>query len=162
MVKTNKVLVICTIALAIMNVALVWNMNQSSNLGQPLPPLPPNVGFKFEVMKTLHFDEEQSAVYDEMTKRHHEAMVQVEEQRSQLLAAYFNSLLNDVEVDTTTFYAELESLEKQRISITYNHFEEIKSLCSEDQLDDYKKIVSKAVKRLLTQQDNPRPRAGRH
>lgn len=153
--RSIKILSVFTIVLMLMNVALVFVI--LNNKDDHRPPHPPRAGFKFEVINAIGFDEKQAEAYDELTQQHHIAMVKLEEARGEQLALRFSSLSGNDSLDEEAILRELESLERQRVEITYSHFEDVRALCRPDQIEAYNLIVKRAVQALLSPEANRRP-----
>lgn len=97
---------------------------------------------KNEIIKRLRFDEKQIADYEltisEHRKNMHNVGIQIQDLKQEL-----HSHLNKDKQDSATHKIIYLISEKQReLELAhYNHFLKIKSICKEDQLDDYVQLT---------------------
>lgn len=112
-----------------------------------------------DIERGLKLDEGQRKTYREYRQIHMSDMQRVNKEHSQLLNKYFKTLKkeDESEVQRKMLLLEIQGLEKERIEITYAHFEKIKLLCNEEQLADFPKVLNKAVDFLLNKRKGRRP-----
>ena len=120
----------------------------------PKPPTPRG-GFtlKSRIIEQLKLDEGQQKKYLAMTVDHHEAMVASSQSIQKLTRAYFKTLVKADSLEKMSIFREIEREQMQRLKLTYEHFEEIKSLCSEKQLKEFPGVVSHGVNLIFNQSE---------
>jgi len=99
-------------------------------------------GFDILVQERLQLNEDQQKQFNKMKAEHHQAMVELDEQMREPFETYFSLL------GTTGNKSQKDSLEgliasiyRKKISYTYAHFTELKSLLNEDQKEKFKELV---------------------
>lgn len=113
-------------------------------------------GLKDEISRELNFTEEQKAMFDKMAENHHEAIRELEKQEQELLRSFFQQLSLDYSKENKE--AQLEhilQLEKDKIIVTYNHFEELKEMCNEEQLKRFDRVMERILPVLINSSDRP-------
>ena len=115
--------------------------------------------FRDVAVNILQLDEQQKPQFIALTKKHNRQMRSIDEQQKEILRLYFSKLLE--KSDTTnpdTLINKVNMLEKEKIEVTYQHFEEVKAILNEYQYSDYKEFVNKALEKLLLEtKKNPPP-----
>lgn len=145
----TAVLVLINIALAI----FIFNL--------PIP----HQGHKLldQVPKILNLDEAQTDKFKGMAKGHHEKMSKLEREQRVLISAHFGQLYfkpirqeNIGKQQKDLNLEKITALELDKINLTYEHFEEVKSLLTANQLPYYKNFVEKATHSILTKSKKER------
>ncbi|MEQ9306861.1 MAG: hypothetical protein RJQ14_23295 [Marinoscillum sp.] len=122
---------------------------------RPKPPIAPG-GFREVIVKDLNFNEGQKTQFDQMARNHHDAIRDIEEKERRLVEAYFNQLHSQNTGDPDEVVLnEILQMEEAKITVTYSHFEELKSLCSDDQLAKYDQLMGKMIQTLLGEKGTP-------
>ena len=137
----NKFYAIVIVGLLISNGILVFFMSQKDHRRKP-PRSPKEI-----VIKRLNFDESQIALYNVLIEGHgekmHELMKSIRESRNDL----YSKILDD---DKSNVQASLiESIARnqgQLEQLNYSHFQDIKSLCMPNQLDDFEELSKDLAK----------------
>ncbi|WP_395062852.1 hypothetical protein [Flavobacterium sp.] len=95
------------------------------------------------VIDKLHFDKNQTVTYGKMISKHQETIRNIDDSirttRNQLY-----KLLNAETIDSSkrdSLYEKFAGFQKQIETTHFNHFLEIKSICKEAQLDEYKDLT---------------------
>lgn len=122
-------------------------------------------GIKHEITTELGFTEEQKTTFETMVKKHRQTMRDIDMRERKLVKSYFDQLT----VETTSNSDQEEKLEeilllkRKKIEDTYAHFEELKSICTEEQIDELEEVLSRIVprltnapKRLMNRERSPR------
>jgi protein CpxP len=107
----------------------------------------------------LKLDEEQRKGYQEYRQAHMKGMQRINKDHSELLNKYFKTLKKEDGSDEqrNALLLKIQDLEKERIEITYAHFEKIKLLCNDEQLEYFPKVLDNAINFLLSKRKNGRP-----
>lgn len=107
--------------------------------------------FKHQAFKILKLDDEQKKLFSESADKHHKMMKGLNRKQSRILQEYFKGLNDGInETEKADFIVEYNELETNKITGTYNHFEEVKNFLRPEQMGYYKGFVEKAVRRLLS------------
>lgn len=128
----------------------------------PKPPRPehgrPQRDIKDQISHELGFTEEQKAKYDEMALKHREAIRNLEGRERKLMKSFFGQLASEnSNQDKETSLEEIVQLERDKIMVTYNHFEELKGICNVEQLKRFDKVLSRIVPLLTNSPGGPPP-----
>ncbi|MFZ1808424.1 MAG: hypothetical protein WAU36_14430 [Cyclobacteriaceae bacterium] len=137
-------------ALLVINIALVIFLA----LGPKHPPLAQ--GIKDEISRELEFTAEQKVTYDEMAMTHREKVSDIEKRERTLVRSFFNQLtLENTKDDKERILDEILALNREKIMITYTHFDELKALCTTEQLTKFDKVISQIVPILTNAPQRP-------
>jgi len=121
----------------------------------PKPPRPES-GIKNEISRELGFTEEQKAAFEQMAMSHREAIRKLDQQERQLVGSFFNQLSQPQPNEPNEeLLQEIMQLEKDKIMITYNHFEELKGLCSEEQRVRFDRVIQRILPALTNSSERP-------
>lgn len=136
--KKNKLLILSVIVLITINLVLVAFILFRA------PHHPKHGGPRNIIIERLQFDNNQIDQYDVFIKKHRSDITSIEEQiltnKNQLY-----SLLQEEKVDTLkrdSLIALISELHIQIENVNFNHFGEIKSLCTPEQLNDFNLLVN--------------------
>ncbi|UZR99358.1 hypothetical protein [Chondrinema litorale] len=152
------------IAMILLNIGLltflVINKPQPHRLGNTLHPNERRA-FREVAANILQLDEQQKSQFIELTKKHNRQMRAIEMKQKEILKVYFGKLLekNDT-TNANKLIGEVNKLEKEKIEVTYEHFEEVKSILKDNQYIGYEEFVDKALEKLLleTKKKTPHPK----
>lgn len=148
----SKIYKICFFVLLVINMALV--------LFLVLSPKPPArlKGIKEQISEELRFNDQQKAVFDEMAMAHREQMNAISKQEKALIRKYLGQLVQkEGPVDEAAILQQINALHAQKIEVTYEHFAQLKSLCTDEQLVLYDQIVEQMLEVLLDSDRTPPP-----
>ncbi|GAB5409305.1 MAG: hypothetical protein BalsKO_16700 [Balneolaceae bacterium] len=124
-----------------------------------------NESLKEKISQQLQLTNDQVKAYEILSKEHQKATKNIERKQKDLARAYF-SQLKESDPDSVFLSSqllELQTLDAQKIALTYSHFEDLKRLCTNEQKAKFEKIVDEILLVLLSEQENrppppPRPR----
>ncbi len=118
---------------------------------RPRPrPHPPQGSIRAEVIDLLDLDRQQTAQFNAMADDHKNQMKDINGQQKELLAPYFESLVDANEsMDKDSLLEAYQQSEREKIEVTYQHFKDIKGLLTPDQLTDFKEFMEKVTEILL-------------
>lgn len=136
MTKTS-LLITAVIALCLLNILMLFSFFVFS----PSRKLP-----KETIIKRLHFDKQQVQAY-EKTIEVHKTKINGKADSIKVLKKALYSLLNqqnDSEKDA--IIQKINDLQKDIEHIHYSHFKDIKKLCTQKQLDDFKTLAEDLAK----------------
>lgn len=120
------------------------------SLGPKRPPQRPQahqMGIKEEIARELDLSEEQKADFDQMAMAHREKMNQLEHRLTPLMQAYFEQLTQE-NPENEEILEQIQSLNRQKIEVTYRHFEELKGICTDRQLERFDEVMAKILPAL--------------
>lgn len=111
------------------------------------------------IVTVLNLTDVQEAQFEKMRQEHHEAMIALDEENRHLVKQYFD-LINAANSDTLL----KDSLGKQigvnhvkKASITFNHFEQLKMICTPEQKKRFEALLPKLIFLLITPPKGARP-----
>ena len=140
-------------AMVLLNIALVLFFF----LTKPDPPRGDGArNFRPKAIEILQLDTNQRATFVQLAERHNQQMEALSEQQRARLKPYFGSLVDAVS-DTTALIQEVAQLERDKVEVTYQHFQEVRSILTEEQLPYFEQFVSQALDILLLNREKPRP-----
>ncbi len=110
----------------------------------------------------ISLDEEQVATFERYAREHEEAVRRLNQRHSELLSDYFK-LLGDAgaAAQRDTLLSEILDMESQKISITYNHFEDIRSMLRDDQVDGFEEFYQEILAGITGGRNRPERESGR-
>lgn len=145
------------VIMIILNGVLIFLMLRGPILPPPPPSGPAKGGdLQGKISKELGLNFEQQETYAALAKEHRFAMDQLEKDQKEVIKSYFNSLIED-EGNTAIMLEKIEQYESDKITLTYQHFEQLKALCSEDQKTQFKLIMKDIIAVLVGPEINNRP-----
>lgn len=98
---------------------------------------------KERISRRLEFNREQESAYFKLAVDHQDKMRDSRNEQKELVKAYFEFLASpDSNVEEQErIIEEIKSLEAQKLSITYQHFEDLKAICNKDQLLKFETVL---------------------
>lgn len=106
--------------------------------------------FQSEVIEIFRLNDQQVAVFRELADEHKQKMNEISEQQATLLLHYFENLADSSEsVGKDRLLNQYQQSEKEKMEVTYRHFQDIKRLLSKDQLPYFKEFMAEFTERLL-------------
>jgi protein CpxP len=147
----EKFLVISVVFLLVLNAGIVTFLFISRQ------PQRPEI-FKM-VAREVRFDDQQQKSYLALRDGHRAHMDRLDERFHDVLKNYLAQLRsepNPALEDSLT--SKLANIEKQKATVTLDHFRSVRSLCRPDQLVDFDRIVPRLTQILLPPQKNHPPR----
>ncbi|MEQ9301576.1 MAG: periplasmic heavy metal sensor [Cyclobacteriaceae bacterium] len=132
-------------------------------VGRPLPPGRPGGrgqnDLKAEISDRLGLSSEQRNAYFKLAAKHSEEMRHIERDQKEQAELYLGYLKKESlsEKAMGEILAKLSKLESDKISVTYDHFEELKELCDPSQLAQFDKTIDQVISVLLNKGKNNSP-----
>ncbi len=129
-------------------------------------PTPPDRAdgqqFRNKAVNILQLDEQQEAAFSKLAMAHAEEMRRLMKSQQDLLKPYFDHLLTENDaVNPDSILLQYQQLEKEKLVVTYQHFEDIKGILKEEQKGNFPKFMEEAIRALLPKRGNgarpPRP-----
>ncbi len=102
-----------------------------------------NADLKERISHKLNFNKDQKSAYIKLAQEHRKNMQAVRKEQKELVKAYFELLASSAPdlSKKESLTEEIKSLEARKLSITYQHFEDLKAICVEDQLLDFESVI---------------------
>ena len=145
----ERLLTIAVIVLLALNSAVVGYLFIGQRPGPPRPEL-------FDLLvRELEMTSEQQHKYFILRDQHRNQMEKLNQQFSQLLEKYLSLISDSSNEVRTQLEEEMAVLEKQKASITFNHFNAVKELCTPRQQEKFNQLIPE-IARMMS-----RPRQGR-
>ena len=99
------------------------------------------------VIERLHFSENQIKQFDDIIRHHQEIMaVKGESMKALKYELYLNLQDRQSRVKADSLIMEIGIIQKDIENLLYSHFEGIKKLCDESQIDDFNKLTHELAK----------------
>lgn len=140
----TKLLTLFVIGLLLSNVAVILFMQfaKPRHSGHERP--------KNHIIKTLHLNENQILQYDELIKLHQKNIGAKESSISRLKNQLYSGLTGEISAEQRdSLLIELGKIQSDIEIIHYKHFEDIRSLCGEEQLKYFGEL-SKELSELFS------------
>lgn len=110
----------------------------------------------------LDLDQEQTAKFKEFAKEHHNEIKSLNTDHKAILPSYFASLVEEPSgIDRDSLVANLQHIERQKLEVTYKHFQDIKSILTQEQLDAFPEFVEQSIFRVLGNKNGKKRRKGK-
>ncbi|MEM8968959.1 MAG: hypothetical protein AAGE93_21255 [Bacteroidota bacterium] len=134
-------------------------------MGKPHPSpdrRPRGENFQLQIAEILQLDTQQQTDLAQLAQQHGQQMRAIDREQRTLLRPYFYNLIGSTDtVDTVAILQEVSQLERDKIKVTHQHFQDIKALLTEEQLPNFEKFINRALDILLLDtKGRPRPRGG--
>ena len=100
------------------------------------------------ISEELHFSPDQKKQFEEMKHQHHDSMMKLQETNKDLHDAFFEHLATPQDSSVSVLSDSIASLQKQMDMVTFNHFKEVRALCTPEQQARFDQIIDEALHRL--------------
>jgi protein CpxP len=97
-------------------------------------------GPKMLIVEKLHFDQQQIVAYEKLISQHR-ASIRKHENLLNKAKENLYSQLNTSSPENDSLYAVIAREHQKIEEIHFDHFEDIKSLCTKEQMPDFKKLT---------------------
>jgi len=123
------------------------------------PPQQARGSFKDKISNTLMLDEQQQDRFEEFAKEHHQTMMKIDKEQKELVRTYFNFLKSEgAQVwNQGELMKQIQQFESKKIEATFQHFQDLKGICSKDQLLLFDDIIDEITGVMLSDKKNNRP-----
>ena len=144
--KRENILTWLVIFLALLNGAVLFYFISKEYSPEPGPP-------DRIIIEALQFDDQQRAEFDRLKGDHHRKMVELNARFRLTMENYFLTLQTN-SIGKDSLEQIITEIEKERLSITYSHFQDVKKLCRNDQLEKLNAFLPELIRLIGT----PRPK----
>ncbi|GLB54130.1 hypothetical protein NBRC110019_31710 [Neptunitalea chrysea] len=131
-----------TILLLVLNIGVItFFMITSRGVQVPVPD-------ERGALEILHLSAKQGRQFHELVTVHHKQMRRLNTAERDLLAQYFGHVLatSDKSTPKTALLMEIEQIHKEKLSLTYQHFEEVKEMLTPEQVPYLKEFITDVMK----------------
>jgi periplasmic protein CpxP/Spy len=149
--KTNWLKYLVAIALLINAATLAFFWYNRPPNGESKPNLRP----ARVLIEELKMDEKQQAVFQTLRDKHH----QTHDSLLQIIAAQRQVLYSQKLVANDTILQQIGLLQQQIERVTYDHFKDIRNICTAEQQAQLDILLGKTVQNILSPKDKKRPPA---
>lgn len=147
--KRERLLTIAVVVLLVLNSAVVGYLLIGQRPGPPRPEL-------FDLLvRELEMNSNQQQNYFRLRDQHRDQMDKLNLQFAVLLEKYLSLISDSSREERVQLEDEMAILEKQKASITFDHFNAVKQLCTPEQQEKFNKLIPE-IARMMS-----RPRQGR-
>lgn len=159
MMNKRNILSIGFVIMLILNAVLLFLMIRGPKMPPRQSELSNKIDLKEKISRDLELTTDQTKAFHELADKHRKAIKVNAEKQKKVIQSYFNYL--SVEEQDQTRLSELlediKDLESKKITLTYQHFEELKALCNEDQKARFGLIIQDIIQVLVGKERNNRP-----
>lgn len=146
--KKETLLTIAVIALLLLNFGILGFL-----LFQR-PPHPPGAGsmpLDRRIEEQLHLNAEQQQQFERLKSAHHEQMQASDRAYRDAMSHYFALLKSDTIVAgrRDSLLAELTYIQQERVTATFQHFSDLKALCTPEQRENFDALVPAFLQVIL-------------
>lgn len=155
--KKETLLTVSVITLLLLNLgtlSFLFFAGRPPHFAHNGPP-PPNE----LIVNELKLNDTQQTRFDKMRQEHHEAMKTLDEENRHLVEQYFK-LINISNPDTVlkdSIEKQISAIQFKKASITFNHFSELKKICTEEQKKRFDTLLPRLIFMLTAPPPNGRP-----
>lgn len=108
--------------------------------------------------EALHFTEPQTREFHALRKEHHQKMMERNEEIRKLKDRFFEGITRDVpKVETDAINQKIGELVAEIDRITFEHFKEVRALCTPEQEKEFDKIITELLHGGGRQPGQPMP-----
>jgi len=159
--KKETLLIILIALLLLLNFGTLGFMFFSGRGGPPHGPRFGKHGPAELIIQRLELDEQQQMSFETMREQHHSNMVSLDKQMEETVKTYlsFVGLSDSTKIDS--LQQAIGKLEIQRASVTYQHFKDLRSICSPAQQEKFDVLLPELF-RMITSPPPPDNRKHSH
>ncbi len=123
------------------------------------PPQHAKGSFKDKIRNTLMLDDQQQDRFEELAKEHHDTMMKINKEQKELVRTYFNFLKTEgAQVwNQGELMKQIQQFESKKVEATFQHFQDLKGICTKDQLTRFDEIIDEITSVLLNNKQNNQP-----
>lgn len=111
------------------------------------------------IVETLSLNDVQKQQFDQLKKAHHEKMLRSDQDYRSALENYFNQLKNDNAAPAMldSLQAIATGIQRERSTNTYQHFQELKALCTPEQRKAFDSLIPELMDIILPHRPDGAP-----
>lgn len=164
--KWWAVVIILLLVANIATLVLLWSGGRASQ--PPAPPPPPNDVQRDEpppfIPHELHFTSGQQQQYRQLFQKHQQQVRIVKDSIRVAKEAMFALLDNKAttEADVKAQAEKAAALQQQLDVLTFEHFQQLKGICTLEQQQNFSKVIQSAIERMAPPPQPPPPPGQEH
>jgi len=113
-------------------------------------------GAREQIIQKLDLTEAQEKQFGEMVAAHRQAVRALMSEERTLVRSYFEQLSSTSgSEEKQVLLQQIMMLKEDKIVLTYDHFEALKSLCNEEQLARFDEVIADIIPRLANDSNRP-------
>ena len=136
--KRENILTWLVVFLTVLNGAVLLYFISREHAPEPAPP-------DRIIIETLQLDSDQRAEFKKLKDEHHNKMVELNARFRLTMENYFLTLQTN-SIGKDSLEQVITQLEKERLSITYSHFQDVKKMCKNDQLEKFNAFLPELIR----------------
>jgi len=110
------------------------------------------------IIEKLQFSKEQIVAFDELRTAHHDSVEKLRFHGKQLRETLFSALQNDTTmIDKNLIATQIAENQKLIELVTYDHFAEVKKLCTTKQKIIFNEIIQEVLESMMPHKEPPQP-----
>jgi predicted S18 family serine protease len=153
----NKIntLYVLVIGLILLNAYFLF-----SHFNSGMPPRPPMRGdFKQELIEELQLDETQAKTLNQLARRHHQHIQQLEDSILDAKESYYTASLGEQDsVKSKLYLNQIIALHQKIEQVNIAHFSEIRNLCKTEQRAKFNSLIPRIADFFRNPGTPPPPR----
>ena len=153
---SKKVYQIGFVALILINATLIFLLVQRRPPRRPMHAEAAPSSIVTTISNKLGLTEDQKTGYESMARQHGEQMRVLDGDHRDLIKAYFQTLNDHDSTSADSIRNEILQIESEKLQYTYEHFEELKSILSEQQKEQFG-LIMKDILAVLIGGENKLP-----
>lgn len=111
---------------------------------------------KEQIITTLKLNETQQSQFLELAAAHLDRIIEIDKKQKQLITHYFlDQKMKEVTKQSTL--EEIKELHAEKVAVTYEHFAEIETLCTPDQLPAFRDMLKELLPLISGSNPNEGP-----
>ncbi len=159
--KKETLLTIAVFALLVLNFGILGFLF----FRHPHPP--PGMGagpLDRRIVEKLHLDKDQEQKFEQLKSAHHAQMIALDEAYRGALGDYFALLKNDTIIpgQRDSLQAVLSRIQQQKASVTFQHFSDLKGLCTPEQKTNFNALLPELMQVILPRKERPEDPKNEH
>ncbi len=144
------------LALLLLNLGLIALLLLGPKPSRYGPPKGPH--FRERAVDILELDSDQKAIFYNLAEKHGKEMNVISHRQKDYLRSYFSALKTDSRLENfDSLLDSITALDTKKITLTYEHFNDIRSLLNEKQILNFDKFVHKAMNNILQNRPDSPP-----
>lgn len=158
--KIINVLKLSLVAMILINIALVFMLFNPSHPPHHLNGRP---DLREEISGKLGLNESQKEAYFASAELHAKQMRELNEQQREVAGKYFEGLtLGSHEAQDSLLLEDLRNIDTQKITTTYNHFKQLKEICTPGQKEKFDEVIADFLPVMLGSNQPKPPMPAKH
>ncbi len=108
------------------------------------------------IQRELSLSKSQHQKFIHSANKHRTGIHKLRKKQRQLVMCYFGTISKGSVSDTSLYVKQLESIESEKLKITYIHFKEIKAILNKKQSKNFNTFMHSLMERIVSNKNGPR------